>query len=484
MLILKLKSIDFSIFCIVVCVFAYVVVRAILVDITHDEAYSFYNVKHFWYAEALCTGNTHWLNSLGIKVAVLLKYETLGAIRWLSILSAFIFFSVVFIFIHSLKEVYLKFFILSIFIFNPYILDYFSLARGYASGLALQALSLFFFFKSYNHSKNNFLVLSLFFAGLCALANFSFIYFFMAFSSVYFFNSYFKFGFAFLKSTYFYRDAIYCTIISALVIRAFMFMTKCSNDVIGAGTPYFNEYFQVFTDGLIYLKFKITIQTLNVFSYVTFVIVALSCTYGIVRYKKHNNNVYYYVSIILAIILSSIFINNFLFKIVFPYYRSAVFLFPTTAFCFVNFVKEIIKNQKAKRLLMYFIFAALTLNFILSINFKYGLDFHINANLKDSFDYVATFNPQKVGLSPELYGGFRNYYQMTTNSKYNFIGEQINTNLPKGIGINKNKLNEFDYILLFPPYNLSYYRNNKITFKVEKIFLETGTAVLKLYPTL
>lgn len=474
------KNSDSIIFIIVCCLFFYVVSRAILVDITHDEAYSFYNVKHFWYVEALCTGNTHWLNSLAIKSVVLFGLESVGHIRWLSTLSALIFFYIIFCWVRSVKQFHLKFFILTVFLFNPYILDYFSLARGYASGLALQALSLFFFFKTQEKIKNNFLFLSLFFAGLSALANFSFIYFFIGFSGVYFFNTYFKSGITFLKSKHFYRDVIYTLLILSLVARAFIFITKCSNDVVGAGTPFFNEYFYVFTHGLIYLKFNSSIQTLNVFSYFTFAIILVSCLCGIVRYKKHKNEIYFFTSIILALILSVIFINNFCFKVVFPYYRSAIFLFPTTAICFVYFIKEIIKNEKTKKLVMYSVSIALTLNLILSINFKYGLDFQLNANLKDSFDYVAKLKPKKVGISPQLYGGFINYYQMTEKNKYNFIGESINTNLPKGIGNDKNKLREFDYIILFPPYDLSYYKNNAITFKVEKIFLETGTVILKV----
>jgi hypothetical protein len=480
MLIHKLKAVDIFIFSVVCCLIVYIVFRAILVDITHDEAYSFYNVKHFWYAEALCTGNTHWLNSLAIKCAVYLGFETLGAIRWLSILSAFIFFSITFVWIVSVKEMHFKFLILSILLFNPYILDYFSLARGYAPGLALQALSLLFFFQPNHNSKKRFLFLSLFFGGLSALANFSFIYFFMAFAIVYFFNRYFKFGFVFLKSKYFYRDIIYSGLISALVIRAFIFMTKCSNDVVGAGTPFFNEYFQVFTDGLIYLKFNIAPETLNLFSYFTFGVVIITCIYGVAQHNKHKNRIYFHTSLMLSIILVVIFINNLLFNVVFPYYRSAIFLFPTTAICLICFINEIIKTEKIKRLILYLISIALTLNFIFSLNLKYGLDFHLNANLKDSFDYVAKFNPKKVGISPELYGGFRNYYQMTTNNHYNFIGESINTNLPKGVGNDKNKLKEYDYIILFPPYDLSYYKNNTITFKVDKIFPETGTAVLKM----
>ncbi|MDX2172435.1 MAG: hypothetical protein SFY56_04900 [Bacteroidota bacterium] len=476
----KLKTIDVFIFSVVCSLFAYVVSRAILVDITHDEAYSFYNVKHFWYVEALCTGNTHWINSLAMKSAVMLGFETLGAIRWLSILSAFIFFSIVFIWVYLEKELYIKLFILAIFLFNPYILDYFSLARGYAPGLALQTVGLFLFFQSFYTTKNYFLFLSLFFSGLSALANFSFIYFFMAFCIVYFYKRYFKLGFPFLKSKYFYRDFTYSIVIAVLVIRAFIFMTTCSNDVVGAGTPFFSEYFHVFVDGLIYLKFDTTANTLTLLSYVIFTITCMSSLYGIIWYKTHKNLMYFYTSIILAIILSVTLINCFCFNVVFPYYRSAIFLFPTTAICFVYFVSMGIRNEIIKKIGIYFISILLSLNFIFGINFKYGLDFHLNANLKDSFDYVATLHPKKVGISPELYGGFRNYYQMKSKNRYSFIGESINTNLPKGICANKNKLKEFEYIILFPPYNLSYYINNSISFKVDKLFPETGTVVLRI----
>ena len=65
----------------------YLIARAYCVDITDDEAWSFYNMKHFWYVETLCTGNTHWFNSLAIKISLLFGFEQAWQIRWFSILS-------------------------------------------------------------------------------------------------------------------------------------------------------------------------------------------------------------------------------------------------------------------------------------------------------------------------------------------------------------------------------------------------------------
>ncbi|MGZ4045425.1 MAG: hypothetical protein ACXVNP_03965 [Bacteroidia bacterium] len=454
--------------------------RSAVIGITHDEAYSFYNMKKFWYAEALCTGNTHWLNSAAIKFALLFNQESLLAVRWFSVLSAMVFCGVTFIWIHSVKEIHFKLLIFSVLLLNPYILDYLSIARGYASGLMFQALGILCFILAIKNHGKNYRLLALFFAGLSSLSNFSYIYFFMAFCIVYYRYYYFQNGFGFLRDKKFYRDVLYSAGISAIVIRAFIFMTTCSNDVIGAGTPLLSEYFHVFTDGLIYRKFFVSVETLNVLSVIVYVIIAVSCSYGIAGKRRHNNDLYFYASCILAIIIVVTFFNYFCFKVVLPYYRSAVFLFPTTAICFVSFISSVFKKEQIKKSVMYAMSLILIVNFLLSINFKWIFDFDSQANAKDCFDFLEKEKAKHVGISPEVYGCFRNYYQMTWSRYYNFFGEPINTNLPKGIGKNPNRLKEFDHIILFPPYNLSYYKNNKVSFKAEKIFPLTGILVLKV----
>lgn len=471
---------DKFIFLIISGLFAYVTARAALIDITHDEAYSFYNMKKFWYAEALCTGNTHWLNSAAIKMAILLKQESLLAIRWFSVFSAFAFFFLTFLWIRSVKEIHYKFFILAIVLLNPYILDYFCMARGYASGLMFQGLALFHFARAVKNEGKYSKDLSLLFAGLSPLSNFSYIYFLLAFCVVFYSIFYFKNGSSFLKNKKFYRDSIYLAGICAIVIRAFIFMTRCSNDVVGAGTPLLSEYFHVFTDGLIYRKFAVCISGLNYLSIVVFCAISASCLFGILAKRRHGNHVYFYLSCMLAIILLVTFINYFVFHLVLPYYRSVVFLFPTTAACFVFFVYYAIAKDFYRKTVISVVVLTLIINFLFSINFKWVFDFYIQANLKESFDFVQNLGAKNVGISPELYGGFRNYYQMTEKYRYNFRGEQINTNLPKGLGSDANKLSEFDHIILFPPYDFSYYRNDKVKFEGLAMFPETGTIVLKV----
>ena len=83
----------------------YVVVRAVSMVMTHDEAYSFYNVKHFWWVETLCTGNTHWFNFLAMKTCVLFGLEKTSQLRWFTLLSSGVFLTTVYFWIKSIKDI-------------------------------------------------------------------------------------------------------------------------------------------------------------------------------------------------------------------------------------------------------------------------------------------------------------------------------------------------------------------------------------------
>jgi hypothetical protein len=69
---------------------------------------------------------------------------------------------------------------------------------------------------------------------------------------------------------------------------------------------------------------------------------------------------------------------------------------------------------------------------------------------------------------------------MTDKYHFNFIGEFLNTAIPKGVSPNPDKLKEFDYLILFPPYNLSFYKNNHVQLKSLKYYPTTKTLVVKV----
>ena len=71
--------------------FAVVGYRAIRIDITHDEAFSFFLIKTGNLKALATTANTHWLNSLFMKLVYLLGFDQIYLLRLHSVLSYLVY---------------------------------------------------------------------------------------------------------------------------------------------------------------------------------------------------------------------------------------------------------------------------------------------------------------------------------------------------------------------------------------------------------
>lgn len=456
----------------------YVVLRTALVDMTHDEAWSFHNIKNFWYAEFLCTGNSHWFTSIAMQISIWLGCENVFCLRWFSLLSFIITCVFSLWWLRSFISPSIKLVGFCLLFLNPYLLDYFGLARGYAGGIMFQCLSLFFFVKGLKNNNRQFLFAALACSAFSAVSNYSFVYYFFAFGILYFYKVHFEKK-EFLKKRSFYFDLFFCLFVAFVIIRAFIFIICCSNDVVGAGEPSFFSMFHVFSDGLLYYKLILSKLVKYILSGMFFIIVAIACLYGIIKRKDHASELYYSVSIVLSLMLFTMVINYFCFSVVYPFYRSAQLLF-FPSFMAITYFLNYNLSFKVIKPIIYIISAALILNFCLSINFKYTFDYKEQADGKDCFNRVKNLNPGRVGISPEIYGLFANYYQMTDNMKYDFIGTRIETCRPVGFSKEENELARFDYLVLFPPYDLSYFKNNKVGFDAVYLSPTTKTLILKV----
>lgn len=155
--------------------FVYVLLRAYLIGITHDEAisYTFTVLEKGW----SLTPNNHWINSvLGFIMTKISGYSELS-LRMPNVLS-FVLYA---IFVFKLLNEFLlfqksKYFGMLLFLFNPFLLEFFSLFRGY--GLALSGLlaSIYFFMKLIDEYHKASHLLLLFFSLFTIYSNYSFIF--------------------------------------------------------------------------------------------------------------------------------------------------------------------------------------------------------------------------------------------------------------------------------------------------------------------
>lgn len=458
-------------------VFVFLLLKALRLDITNDEAYSFYIMKHFWYAEALCTGNTHWLNSLAIKTSLLLGNESLLAIRWLSLLSGLIFIGTTLFLIKDTAGVVLQGLLFCLLLLNPYLLDYFCMARGYASGLMFELLAISLFYTSTVKQKARLRFPSLVFAGLAAISNYSFCYFFAAFSTLYFWKHYRPYGLLMLKQKTFYRDLLLVCGLVAAIGRALLFLHDCSNDYLGAGSRDFKETFAGLADGLIY-----TVQfSKTAYAWVAalcFLLISVSAIYGLFQSKKHPDSFYTLCSWLLAGVLTLILINRYVFDGVMPAYRSAIFMFPLTVICLAGFINALYQKIPALKPVAIIAGVLLFVNLCLKANLNSVFDYRFNADLKACFKYLNLIKAEKVGMCPEVYGGFRNYYSQLKKTEFTFSAQKINSDYSAG-NDTANSLRKFDYLVLVPPYNMQFYKGNRVKLKGLKFFPQNSALVIK-----
>ena len=453
--------------------FGFVCVKSCKMAITHDEAYSFYIVKNFWYAEAFCTGNTHWLNSAAIKMACLLNFEQVPSIRFFSIFSAAVFIWLLLGFIRSLNTKSMAIFAFAFMALNLYVLDYFCVARGYASGIMLEAISLYFLHKFEKNKKSAIGFYALVFSGLSCLSNYSFNYFFLAFSLLYFYRIYFNSATKFFKNPAFYRDAFTTFIIGGFLIRAMLFLKACSNDFVGAGTDLYSEFLSIVPIGFIYGKMFFSASLSGFFS--VFILLLLFCmaAYGSFFHKCHQNKFFQLTAILLFLILVIILISHVFFHMVLPANRSALFLFPLTSICFIYTLQSILPPRPLSHWSIILAAALLILNFVLSANIRSNFDFQFNANVEDCFDDLNRLNAKQVGLCSGFYGAYHNYYTQLKKNPLHFNAQLIKADDNAALPYAMHQLNDADYLLLLPPYDLKYYQGNSVKLFPLKYYAES-----------
>ena len=468
-------------FCLIYALMCYVVARAVCLVMTHDEAYSFYNVKHFWYVETLCTGNTHWFNFLAIKTAVLFGLEKASQLRWFTVFSSGVFLTSAYFWIKSLKDMPIKFFAFALALLNPFLIDYLSLARGYATGLMFESLAILCICIAIKNDKRKMASLSLFFAGMAAIANFNFFYFFTAFSILYFYRYHLKQGLHFIKQKLFYIEWLYTLGIAWLVLRALKFIALCSNDIGDyGGDTLVTSLFTGYIDTLLYDQINPSTVTMDLFAYILFTLLVSLSVYGVYASKKHKLVWYTLSSSVLLVIFVLLLINKWSFNVLYPTYRTTLLFYPLIALIIIGFISSIIIQKKIKAILLYTCSALFFIHFIVTINLHRSFDYSQQIDSKLSFDYLKSIGAKKVGIDPFLYGVYRNYYQMTENYKYPFEGESLNTFLVLKDNYQSNKIAEYDYLVLYPPYKLDFYKQKGIHLKGMTYYKRSGTLVVRV----
>jgi hypothetical protein len=161
----------------------YSVYRSYSLSFTHDESYSFINIIHGSFYQVVSndsywiSANNHIFNSLCMKYAEILFGPTEFNLRLHSIIAHVLYLLFTFLIVKEIKPTRLQIVCFIVLNFNPYLLDFFSLARGYALSIAFMTMSVYFFIQFTKKESILSVSICLLAALLATLANFSLITF-------------------------------------------------------------------------------------------------------------------------------------------------------------------------------------------------------------------------------------------------------------------------------------------------------------------
>jgi hypothetical protein len=163
---------------------AYLVARAESLSFTHDESLSYLNYVKRPISSVLLSretdANNHPLNTAAMKLGELLFGPSELALRWSAVLAFVVYAVALFVILRRVERLSIRVLGLVLGLANPYVLDFFSLARGYGLALAAVAVSVMFTLGYVERPRPLAATAATVFGAIAVLANFATLTYFLA----------------------------------------------------------------------------------------------------------------------------------------------------------------------------------------------------------------------------------------------------------------------------------------------------------------
>lgn len=460
------KPIKFVYLTLSVIFIGYIIVRAFLLDITYDEAWTIDCFVELPIIDIINysppIANNHMINTLLIKVFYYFGSESVFLARLPNVIAAVFYF-------HFAYKISKEFFssILGLMLFillvsNPFLLDFFSLARGYGLSLSSIIGSIYFLLVYFQEHKVKSAILSLILISISILNSFSVLFFLPGLLFIIYYSLYFNKS---PKAHFIYL--VKGTVIIIFLLTAFIYeplrkLITTGNLWYGGNKNFYDDtlYSLVsstlggqFTPNVIYL-------ILNSFLIFFFLILLLSFLNG-------NNLDYFWSSKklkIIILIVAPVILTisaHYLFGTKYLIDRTAIFLYPLIIIGIIQFADDIytiIYRRFAETLIVAFTIFTLA-------NMSYSLNFYTTTIwFQDAHTckVLKTINEigknQKKSINLDADWPFRSsilYYQKRNSYPNVHFVEEEPSNLDSSIA-------DYYLHLVKPIENAGYYPDNSI----------------------
>jgi hypothetical protein len=457
-------------------------------EITNDEAYSFFLLKTNYLRALVATANTHWLNSLFMKIFSTLLGNAPFCLRIQSII-AFPFFAYGIFQVSSFVKIpiFRRFFYFIV-LFNPYLLDYFALARGYGMALCFSVWMVVYLQRALSLPSFSFGIWTRVWG--CALltlaSNFSWLYMVMGVTLLFcmqFFSS--RPGYS-ISLRLPRRVAIMFLALICFTGLELLLIKFYGHDLnYGGDTGFFASVFGSVWNGTFYFSTYRHLSTL--IAYVSCIFMLLSMLYfGYKYYLIPSWN----MGQILMFLLATIFICNLFFHIVSdtPYflYRTAIQWFPLG----ILLISICLSELTAKLKITVISFGILSIlgciliitHFFLQFDPRYCYEYRNQAEAKECFKDLVAVHPVKPAIHKYLFGVFMNYYRITDTEFAKLQPAYFDEGNQNRLGSASSSLRNFDYVLLVNPKTLKNLQHIHTRYRMLKKYTLTGDMLIHIMP--
>jgi hypothetical protein len=422
---------------------SYVLLRAILLSYTHDEAITFSIISGN--TEWIKTANNHFLNTLFSGISALFLGNAEWALRLPNVLAFGIYAYYGFRLLQPLPALYAALGASAIFL-NPFILDFFGLSRGYGLALSLQMAGIYYITQYAKTAQIKHFYSVAIAGGLMLYANFSFLvpYFALMATAMgaYAWHQYKKLsgnmaqqGDLAAQWQYFIKacdkkDVLKITIASILwsiPAIAFSFLLKAKGELYFGGTQ---GFFAETVQSLLLTTAYRPHNSLNIFNNwgIAIGVFYLFICLFLLRYCLYwFRNYFGVLFLLLNICVLSVLGLYYGLGVLLPIERAAIYFIPLTGLALAYGAYTIMQapTHRAIKLPVYLLSVELILllvvNFAVSANIAYTLTWQYDADTRNALNtlqknyhaqYEQTKQPAKVSVTWYL-EPVVNYYRIT-----------------------------------------------------------------------
>lgn len=393
-------------------IFSYVLVRAYVLSITWDEAYTYIefarNGKIILDKYELMSANNHILNT----ALMILFTKAFGVseivMRIPSLIALLLFLFYAAKLVKNFHNSWLSITAFLVITVNPYLLDFFCVARGYGLSIGLMMCSIYYFYLLHvKEKKIRSAFLSVFFACLAVLANFVLLNYgvvlFGLIALLFFYNALLTGGSAKEKTALVIKGLALPAI---LMLLLFLFVVPVAIQLKEAGALFFggergfwSDTISTITDRCFYeMGYNYWLQRLAkgfVFLVLAGAVVFVTAK---ITVKKLKGNALFLASLLLltGLCCLSTIVQHKLMDTPYLLDRTALFLVVLFDLVFVFFIAEFSKEKPFAAIFVHASAVVLIVHFCLAFNLRYVLEWNQDADTKEMLSDL-----EKIKVVPE-----------------------------------------------------------------------------------